>query len=112
MDREMDYMSIKNVDALFNSPELVKPDRKPDFIIDDTKDKHWPTRSLYYIPERIQVFEDHTENDESLVRLLIDERYGIFADTTYHQTLRGSWDLQSKEVHELYANWLATKELL
>lgn len=105
-------MSIKNPQDLFNIPELVKPDREPDFVIDNSKDKKWPCRTLYYIAERILIFEDHQEGDAHASRILIDERYGIFADTTYSQDLRGSWDLQSKDVHEQYSNWLATKELL
>lgn len=110
--KEVAHFEIKNPEDLFNIPELVEPDREPDFILDDSKDRRWPVESQYYIEERILVFVDHTEGDISLVRLLIDERYGIFADTTHSQNLYGSWDLQCTEVHELYTNWLISKELL
>ena len=40
------------------------------------------------------------------------ELAGIFADSTYVQDLKGSWELQSTEVHELYSNSLACRELL
>lgn len=101
----------KNGVNLFKIPKLHIPNREPDFIIDDSEHSNWPCVTEYYIEERILVFCDHLEGDETPSRILVDERYGIFADSTHSQNVK-SWERQHSTVHEAYANWLTSKELL
>jgi len=114
IDKKIQYIDHKGVQYYFNTPPLIIPSREPDFTIkyDDKQYPHWSNKSEFFIEERVLLFEiTESPGRKDIVRIMIDERYGIYADVTYRQD-KSSWELQGKETHEAYVNWVISKQIL
>ena len=103
-------LTVSDTKLLWNKPKLEKPDREPDFVVHQENEQWGPNDRKFWIKERVTEFSD-TECESELSFILIDERYGIFADISNRQNLK-DWDCCVKQAHSAYTNWIMESNFL
>lgn len=110
---KIEYISHKDPKYIFEVPPLVLPNREPDFTMEhnDKEYPKWSNITRFFIEERVMAFNSVESPELELIRIMIDERYGIYADETAKQD-KSRWVLQCTSTHQAYINWVISKNLL